>query len=66
VNTPALYLCCGTEDGLLGENEAFRDTCAVAGVPLGAEFSPGAHDSAYWDARIQDVLDWLPLRRQIS
>jgi putative tributyrin esterase len=59
---PALYLCCGTEDPLLGENEAFRDTCAAAGVPLHAEFSPGAHDWAYWDARIQDVLAWLPLR----
>jgi S-formylglutathione hydrolase FrmB len=59
---PALYLCCGTEDGLLGESEAFRDTCAAAGVPLRAEFGPGAHDWAYWDARIQDVLAWLPLR----
>jgi putative tributyrin esterase len=59
---PPLYLCCGTEDPLLGENEAFRDTCAGAGVPLRSEFSPGAHDWAYWDARIQDVLDWLPLR----
>jgi putative tributyrin esterase len=59
---PALYLCCGSEDFLLAENEAFRDTCAAARVPLRAEFSPGDHDWAYWDAKIQDVLDWLPLR----
>jgi putative tributyrin esterase len=59
---PMLYLCCGTEDVLLGENEAFRDACAAAGVPLRSEFSGGAHDWAYWDARIQDVLAWLPLR----
>jgi S-formylglutathione hydrolase FrmB len=26
------------------------------------DFSPGAHDWAYWDAKIQDVLAWLPLR----
>lgn len=26
-----------------------------------ADFGPGAHDWAYWDARIQDVLAWLPL-----
>ena len=58
---PALYLCCGTEDVLLGENEVFRDACVAAGVPLRAEFSPGAHEWGYWDARIQDVLAWLPL-----
>jgi putative tributyrin esterase len=60
---PALYLCCGTDDGLIGENEAFRETCAAAGVPLRAEFSPGEHEWGYWDARIQDVLAWLPLSR---
>ncbi|OZM81466.1 alpha/beta hydrolase family protein [Pseudonocardia sp. MH-G8] len=59
---PGLYLCCGTEDPLLGENEAFRDACRAAGVPLRAEFSPGEHEWGYWDARIQDVLAWLPLR----
>jgi putative tributyrin esterase len=59
---PALYLCCGTEDGLLGENEAFRDACRAAGVGLRAEFSPGEHEWGYWDARIQDVLAWLPVR----
>ena len=26
-----------------------------------ADFGPGAHDWAYWDATIQDVLAWLPL-----
>ena len=26
-----------------------------------ADFGPGAHDWAYWDDRIQDVLAWLPL-----
>ena len=31
-------------------------------MPLRSEFSPGAHDWAYWGARIQDVLGWLPLR----
>ena len=37
--------------------------CAVsaAGLPLRSSFGPGAHDWAYWDTTIQDVLAWLPL-----
>jgi S-formylglutathione hydrolase FrmB len=58
---PALYACCGTEDELIGDNERFRDACAAAGVPLTTDFGPGAHDWSYWDARIQDVLAWLPM-----
>jgi S-formylglutathione hydrolase FrmB len=58
---PALYLCCGTEDALIDDNRRFADACAAAGVPLRTDFGPGAHDWAYWDVRIQDVLAWLPL-----
>jgi putative tributyrin esterase len=60
---PSLYLCCGTEDELIGDNERFRDRCAAAGIPLTSDFGPGVHDWAYWDATIQDVLAWLPLDR---
>ncbi|UOY02823.1 alpha/beta hydrolase [Blastococcus sp. PRF04-17] len=60
---PKMYLCCGTEDELIGDNERFRDRCATAGVPLTTDFGPGAHDWSYWDATIQDVLAWLPLDR---
>ena len=60
---PALYACCGTEDELIGENRAFAAACAAAQVGLTTDFGPGAHDWAYWDARIQDVLAWLPLDR---
>ncbi|TWH69877.1 hypothetical protein JD77_04892 [Micromonospora olivasterospora] len=31
-------------------------------MPLTVDFSPGTHDWAYWDAKIRDVLAWLPLR----
>ncbi|GGM21946.1 alpha/beta hydrolase [Dactylosporangium sucinum] len=58
---PALYVACGTEDPLYPGNVAFRDACAARGVPLTDDFGPGAHDWAYWDARIRDVLAWLPL-----
>ena len=58
---PALYQCCGTEDVLYDENVRFQAACATAGVPSTVEFSPGAHEWGYWDAKIQDVLAWLPL-----
>ncbi|UNX53185.1 esterase family protein [Georgenia sp. TF02-10] len=58
---PALYACCGTEDELLADNEVFAAAAAAAGVPLRYVTGPGRHDWAYWDAQIQDVLDWLPL-----
>ena len=43
------------------DNVVFRDAAAAARVPLTVDFGPGAHDWAYWDAKIQDVLAWLPL-----
>ncbi|MGZ4651167.1 MAG: alpha/beta hydrolase [Kineosporiaceae bacterium] len=58
---PALYLGCGTEDELIGDNETFRHACGAAGLDLTVSFGPGAHDWAYWDRTIQDVLAWLPL-----
>ncbi|MFP5370343.1 MAG: alpha/beta hydrolase [Actinomycetes bacterium] len=60
-NLPALHLSCGTEDELIQDNVAFSDRLHAAGVPVTTDFGPGAHDWAYWDARIQDVLAWLPL-----
>ena len=59
---PALYLACGTEDGLLGESRAFRAHLARLGLDAAYHESPGAHEWACWDAEIQRVLAWLPLR----
>ena len=58
---PALYVCCGTEDQLISDNEVFRDVCAAANIPVTVEFGPGAHEWSYWDAHIRDVLAWLPI-----
>jgi S-formylglutathione hydrolase FrmB len=58
---PPLYVGCGTEDALIGDNRAFVDACSAAGIPVTSDFGPGDHDWAYWDARIQDVLGWLPI-----
>lgn len=58
---PALHLCCGTEDPLYTDNLAFSQACHRQGVPVTTNFGPGEHDWDYWDARIRDVLAWLPL-----
>jgi putative tributyrin esterase len=58
---PDLYVCCGTDDELFEDNVFFRDACADAGVPVTTTFGPGDHEWGYWDAKIQDVLAWLPI-----
>jgi putative tributyrin esterase len=60
---PALYVCCGEQDELVDGNRAFLDACGAAAVPVTTSFGPGAHDWAYWDSTVQDVLAWLPLAR---
>lgn len=59
--TARLYVCCGTEDELYPESVTFRDACLARGIPVTVDFGPGSHEWGYWDARIQDVLAWLPL-----
>ncbi len=60
---PALHVSCGEEDELVEDSRRLVAACAAADVPVTTSFGPGEHDWAYWDDRIQDVLDWLPLRR---
>ena len=59
---PKLFLSCGTEDALLPESRAFRDHLASTHLEATYEESPGTHEWGYWDAQIQRVLDWLPVR----
>ncbi|GJM80909.1 hypothetical protein HMSSN139_34050 [Paenibacillus sp. HMSSN-139] len=59
---PRLYQCCGTEDFLYEDNQTFREASARAGLPLTYEEGPGSHEWGFWDAKIQDVLKWLPLQ----
>jgi len=58
---PRLYAVCGTEDPLVEHHERFTAAAAQAGADLTSVLRPGSHDWAFWDATIQDVLDWLPL-----
>ncbi len=59
---PKLYQWCGTEDFLYPSNVAFRDACRRTGLDFTYEEGPGGHSWDHWDAKIQDVLKWLPLR----
>jgi S-formylglutathione hydrolase FrmB len=59
---PALYLGCGTEDPLLEDTRSFHRVLKGANLPVTCHESPGDHEWGYWDAQIQRVLDWLPLR----
>ncbi len=58
---PALYVACGTEDELVGQSRRFAAAAQASGVPVTVSLGPGEHEWDYWDARIQDVLAWLPL-----
>ena len=58
---PRLFQCCGREDFLYEDNLRFRDHCRHLGLELTYEEEAGAHEWAYWDAKIQRVLAWLPL-----
>jgi putative tributyrin esterase len=59
---PKLGLWCGAEDGTLPANRTFINACAAANISLDISLTPGDHEWGYWDAKIQEVLAWLPLR----
>lgn len=58
---PKMYMCCGTEDSLIGVNRDLRDFLLQKGVDLTYEEGPGSHNWVFWDTYIRKILDWLPL-----
>ncbi|ANS76138.1 esterase [Paenibacillus yonginensis] len=63
---PLLYQCCGTEDFLYEGNVKFKELADRIGYEVTTEFDPGDHNWEYWDAHIQKVLKWLPLKERAS
>lgn len=61
---PKLFQWCGTADHVYPANVKFRDF--VRGLSLDYTYSegPGDHSWKHWDAQIQNVLAWLPLKNQ--
>ena len=56
---PQIYMWCGTEDFLYGQNIRMRDHLRALGYDLTYEESPGDHQWQHWDKKIADALDWL-------
>lgn len=60
---PALMVACGTEDDLWPMQGSFLDAAAQQGIEVATKVGTGEHEWGYWDATIQDVLEWLPIQR---
>ena len=56
---PALYMCCGLQDGLYWQNVRLRNLLKSLDIPLTYEEEDGVHSWDYWDMKIQSVLNWL-------
>jgi S-formylglutathione hydrolase FrmB len=53
---PFLYLDCGTEDFLIGDNRDFSALLIERKVPHEFRQLPGGHSWPYWDRQVQEVL----------
>ena len=56
---PALYLDCGTSDGLLEESRGLAAILQNRGFSYEYHEVPGAHTWQYWNRRIEIFLPWL-------
>ncbi len=55
----------GTEDYLYPSNQIAKAKLRELGIDLTYTEHPGIHDWAYWDAYIQEALDWMPLKGDV-
>lgn len=53
---PYFYLDCGTEDGLLSSSRNLSALFIERKIPHEFRELPGAHNWAYWDAQVREVL----------
>ena len=56
---PKMYLCCGTEDFLIGENRAMHRFLEERGVPHEYREAPGEHNMAFWSEHIVKIVHWM-------
>ena len=54
-----IYVACGTEDSLYGENVRMRDMMRERGLEIEYEEWSGIHDWKFWDAAIQRGLKYV-------
>lgn len=60
---PRLFVCCGTEDGLMSQNTAFVERAKALGYDITFTTGDGGHDWHYGNEMMRHILDWLPLER---
>ncbi|MDG5471953.1 alpha/beta hydrolase family protein [Jeotgalibacillus sp. ET6] len=61
---PMLFHCCGTDDHLYEENKRFNYACSKTSFDhVYMEDAGRGHAWDYWDEKIQDVLNWLPIEK---
>ena len=58
---PKIFMACGTEDGLLPANRAYRDLLRADGFDVTYHESAGSHTWDFWDEYIEKAIAWLPL-----
>lgn len=63
---PRFYMACGTEDGLIAANRAYRDELLSLGYDVTWVETPGTHSWPFWDAQIERALSWLPLEEAVE
>ncbi len=56
---PEIWLWCGTEDFLYPASVKMRDHLRALGYSVRYSEGPGEHLWLYWDAQIQNALDWM-------
>ena len=59
---PRIYMTVGTEDFIYPANLSAKARLEAMGVDFTYAEHPGIHDWDFWDAHIQDVLDWFDLK----
>ena len=58
VQIPAIYMACGTEDGLLTPNKEFKDYLESLHIPVTFVTGPGAHNFVFWRSYLRSGLEW--------
>lgn len=53
---PEIYLRCGTEDGLIGNNRLYHEHLNRLGIEHKYEESPGKHQWVYWSESLEKAL----------
>jgi len=56
---PRIFMACGTEDFLLGENRDFAACLTDLGIAHTYLEGPGEHNWAFWDRYIRKAFEWL-------